>query len=406
MAGSPWPPVSPPTFPSLPPQFLDAEFRQGFKTKAPEEIDDTLSAVITAFRFVKDKDVFETFYKQHLQRRLLTGRTINDDAERSMIVKLKAECGPQFTSKMEGMFADLATSRQQMLRYRRDTVRARGQAPIPDPAPPPGSRPSRAPRYPPPAPPTSPQGSSRTVALDVTILTTVHWPNISEAPCTLPAAVQPVADGFKDWYLGRHSGRRLEWATAQGTAEVTMHCAARRYELVVSTYQMCILQLFNDSETCTFGRIRAETGIPELELKRHLVSLCTPAARILIKRKKGKVIEDDDEFAANAKFKSAKIRNRIKLVTLKSALGDAKAASGVPDQVIIARRNQMDAAIVRIMKARKRLKHAELISEAVRMLCHRFTPKPADLKLRVENLIDRDYLCRSEDDRRVYEYVA
>ncbi|CAE7317161.1 CUL3A [Symbiodinium sp. KB8] len=368
------PPIFPPRVISRPayralPQFLDAEFRQGFKTKAPEEIDETLSAVVTAFRFIKDKDVFESHYKLLLQRRLLSNRSVSDDAERTMIIKLKAECGPQFTSKLEGMFADLTSSRKQMLEFRK--------------------------------------GSSRSVAVDATILTTVHWPSLSEEACRLPASVQPVADTFRDWYLAKHTGRRLEWATSQGTAEVSMLCAARRYELVVSTFQMCLLELFNAAETLTFERIRTDTGISVPELKRHLISLCTPAARVLIKGKKGKTITDDEEFTVNLKFKSAKIRNRIKLVTLRSALGAGAAESGgVPEQVVMARKNQMDAAIVRIMKARKTLMHAELVNETIRILCHRFTPKPADVKARVEHLIDRDYIARSADDRRRYDYVA
>jgi len=36
-----------------------------------------------------------------LAKRLLGGRTTSDDAERSFIVKLKTECGYQFTSKIE-----------------------------------------------------------------------------------------------------------------------------------------------------------------------------------------------------------------------------------------------------------------------------------------------------------------
>lgn len=41
------------------------------------------------FRFLQEKDVFEKYYKQHLAKRLLLGRSISDDAERNMIAKLK-----------------------------------------------------------------------------------------------------------------------------------------------------------------------------------------------------------------------------------------------------------------------------------------------------------------------------
>lgn len=63
------------------------------------------------FRHLQEKDVFEKYYKQHLAKRLLGGRTVSDDAERGMLVKLKTECGYQFTSKLESMFTDIRTSR-------------------------------------------------------------------------------------------------------------------------------------------------------------------------------------------------------------------------------------------------------------------------------------------------------
>ena len=58
--------------------------------------------------------MFEKYYKQHLAKRLLGGRTVSDDAERCFILKLKTECGYQFTSKIEGMFTDMRTSRDLM----------------------------------------------------------------------------------------------------------------------------------------------------------------------------------------------------------------------------------------------------------------------------------------------------
>ena len=46
-------------------------------------------------RYIQEKDIFEKYYKQHLAKRLLSGRTVSDDAERSLLVKLKTECGYQ-----------------------------------------------------------------------------------------------------------------------------------------------------------------------------------------------------------------------------------------------------------------------------------------------------------------------
>jgi cullin 3 len=66
----------------------------------------------------------------------------------------------------------------------------------------------------------------------------------------------------------------------------------------------------------------------------------------------------------------------------------------------------VEAAIVRIMKARKALHHNDLIAEVTKQLSIRFNPSPQFIKKRVESLMERDYLTRAEDDRRVYMYVA
>lgn len=43
------------------------------------------------------------FCRKKLARRLLFDKSANDDHERSILTKLKQQCGGQFTSKMEGM---------------------------------------------------------------------------------------------------------------------------------------------------------------------------------------------------------------------------------------------------------------------------------------------------------------
>jgi cullin 3 len=43
---------------------------------------------------------------------------ISDDGERSVLMKLKTECGYQFTSKLESMFTDIKTSQDMMHEYK------------------------------------------------------------------------------------------------------------------------------------------------------------------------------------------------------------------------------------------------------------------------------------------------
>ena len=46
------------------------------------------------------------------------GCQVSDDGERTVLVKLKTECGYQFTSKLESMFTDVKTSRDMMQDYK------------------------------------------------------------------------------------------------------------------------------------------------------------------------------------------------------------------------------------------------------------------------------------------------
>ena len=74
------------------------------------EIEVVLDKTMVLFRFLQEKDVFERYYKQHLAKRLLLQKSVSEDCEKTMISKLKTECGCQFTSKLEGMFKDVSIS--------------------------------------------------------------------------------------------------------------------------------------------------------------------------------------------------------------------------------------------------------------------------------------------------------
>lgn len=60
------------------------------------EINRQLDQVLDLFRFVHGKAVFEAFYKNDLARRLLMGRSASDDAEKSMLSRLKTGTFPYF----------------------------------------------------------------------------------------------------------------------------------------------------------------------------------------------------------------------------------------------------------------------------------------------------------------------
>eukprot|EP00386_Alphamonas_edax_P010400 GDKI01033636.1.p1 GENE.GDKI01033636.1~~GDKI01033636.1.p1 ORF type:complete len:117 (+),score=38.06 GDKI01033636.1:34-351(+) len=68
------------------------------------------------------------------------------------------------------------------------------------------------------------------------------------------------------------------------------------------------------------------------------------------------------------------------------------------------RQYQVDAAIVRIMKYRKTLSHNLLLAELFQQLA--FPCRGADVKKRIESLIEREYLERDPENANVYNYLA
>lgn len=90
--------------------YIDLLLKKGLKGRTEEEIEESLDTIMGIFRFLDEKDVFDRYYKQHLAKRLLSGRSIGEEIETSMISKFKLECGHQFTTKLEGMFNDIRIS--------------------------------------------------------------------------------------------------------------------------------------------------------------------------------------------------------------------------------------------------------------------------------------------------------
>ena len=59
------------------------------------------------FKYIEDKDVFQTFYTTKLSKRLIHGVSASDESEASMISKLKEACGFEYTNKLQRMFTGM-----------------------------------------------------------------------------------------------------------------------------------------------------------------------------------------------------------------------------------------------------------------------------------------------------------
>ncbi|XP_047515454.1 cullin-3 isoform X2 [Pieris napi] len=373
--------------------FIDGKLKKGEKGMSEQEIEAVLDKTMVLFRFLQEKDVFERYYKQHLAKRLLLNKSVSDDSEKNMISKLKTECGCQFTSKLEGMFKDMTVSNTIMEEFKEHVI--------------------------------SSGSNLHGVDLSVRVLTTGFWPTQSATPkCNIPAAPRMAFEVFRSFYLAKHSGRQLSLQPQLGSADLhatfrgalpsspprspphSAPAAPRRHIIQVSTFQMCVLLLFNKRERLTYEEILNETDVPEKDLVRALQSLAMgkPTQRVLIKHPKTKEIEPSHQFYVNDAFTSKLHRVKIQTVAAKGESEPERRETR--NKVDEDRKHEIEAAIVRIMKARKKMAHTLLVAEVTEQLRARFLPSPVVIKKRIEGLIEREYLARTPDDRKVYTYVA
>ncbi|KAK9448320.1 Cullin [Limtongia smithiae] len=361
--------------------FIDDNLKKGLKGKTEDEAEAVLDRAITLFRYISDKDMFESYYKSHLAKRLLGGRSLSDDSERMMITKLKMEVGFSFTTKLEGMFKDMRVSSDMMQDYKTHVAN------------------------------TDPERQTEIV---VSVLTSTNWPvslaNTEAHTCIFPAGIERIKRSFEKFYVDRHSGRVLTWNPNMGNADLRVAFRKRKHELNVSTYAMVILMLFNeipDGESLSFDDIKGATSIPEVELVRNLQSLAVvPKTRILLKEPMSKDIKPTDRFTFNLGFESQYIRIKIPTVAYINKTETDTERKETVDKVDALRRYQTDAAIVRIMKARKTLDHNILVAEVTSQLSVRFHPDAALIKKRIDAMLEREYIERSAENRQVYNYLA
>jgi len=352
-------------------KFVDNVLRSSNKSSSDTEVEELLDSVLVLFRYIHGKDVFEAFYKKDLAKRLLLNKSASVDSEKSILSKLKTECGPQFTNRLEGMFKDMELSRDLMSTFR-ESLKYSMKVPILD--------------------------------LTIQVLTQSYWPTYPVVPLNIPSQFALSQEVFKEFYMKKHRGRKLIWANSLGHCVVKASFRKSTKELSMSLFQTVVMLLFNDQPDegpLDYTTIKNLTSLEDKELVRTLQSLACGKTRILTKSPKGKNVADTDTFTVNLDFTHNLYRIKVNTIQLKETVEEQIKTHKQVDQD---RQYLVDAAIVRIMKTRKKLNHTQLVTEVFSQL--KFPIEPSQMKKRIESLLDREYMERDESSKDTYLYLA
>lgn len=358
--------------PELLAKYCDVLLRKSSTGVEEAELEDTLTQIMTVFTYIQDKDVFQKFYARMLARRLVHANSNSDDAETSMISKLKEACGFEYTNKLQRMFQDMQISKDLNAGFKEHVA--------------------------------SLNEDGKPLDSSYAILGTGFWPlNPPSTNFSAPAEISADCDRFTRYYKNKHEGRKLTWLwqLCKGDLKANYTGAKMPYIFSVSAYQMAILLLFNDKDHQTYEEIASITQLN--------ADVLDGALGILVKAKvitvesgstadSGK-IGPGATFSLNYDFKNKKYRINLN-VGMKSETKQEEAETN--KTIEEDRKLLLQSAIVRIMKARKKMKHQQLVSETINQIRARFVPKITDIKKCIEILLDKEYLERLEDDELGY----
>ena len=316
-----------------------------------EQMNKQLDQVLELFRFVRGKATFEAFYKKDLAKRLLMNRSASADAEKSMLTRLKSECGANFTQNLEQMFKDVELAREENSSYKM-LLEEKHVKP--------------------------------TVDLNVNILSAAAWPTYSDAEVEIPREIQTATSSFEQHYKAKHSGRRLQWKHGLAHCQMRANFPRGNKEIIVSSFQAAVMLYFNEKtpdEAVGYSELQAATKLTDVELKRTLQSLACARYRVLTKTPKGRDVNPTDRFTLNANFSDPKYRIKINQIQLKETREENRQTH---ERVAADRQYETQAAIVRIMKGKKKLLHAQLVAAVIDATKSRGAINPEDIKKQIE----------------------
>lgn len=372
-----------------------------------DELEKCCEDICSVFSRLRNKDVFELVMKTFLAKRMLMvskSQTEEEHKERILINMLKREVGSAVTSKFEGMFHDKRTSEEVCATFHRKLE-------------------ARAEKMP--------------VDIDVVVVTDGLWPQLPVLPLQhVPKEIQRSIQLFSHFYMGLHKGRRLDFLYSQGTAEVRLNVPKLRkpYELNIPTFCLPVLLLFQtDDVRLTPTQIAEQVGMTPQDTSRAIASLSratqlstgvlnieNPSApsQSVTTAPTNAVLTANSIVSYNQGFKSRTNKVKFAAAQQKAAAGggsSSSASGGITGDGIGGnksakeiveedRKFRIDATIVRIMKSRRAMNHSLLVTEAITALKSGFAATPAQIKHRIENLIDREFLIRNEEgDGYIYK---
>ena len=367
--------------------YVDYCMRIGFKGKSPQEIDNTLNDVISLFKCLSSKLVFQTESNKKMSERLIKKVTLSYLTEQSFISKLKQESGIVYVNKMQEMMSDLEKNKKETESYK--LLEHKGM----------------------------PNG----IKLDVTVISQSAWEiskNVMEK-FEMPKFLESCLKDFEKFYINKHNGQKLMWCLGLSKIEI-QYLYLKNKNISVSTLpQLLILLNIEKKKSQSLGELAGLLGCKLSTIITEIQGLVfnpsfnpqsDPNKGVLIGTFNGaaKEFKEADKIEINENFTSAKVKFNTFPLPQKKTAAEVKIAEEEESRIIKTYQNNIiQATVTRIMKSRigQETTHVWLVGETSKQI-DLFQAQPQLIKENIEKLIEKNIIKRPDNNRGCYEYIA
>ena len=329
--------------------------------------------VVSIVKYIQERDVFQEFYRKNLAKRLFQNQSISMVSEKYMIEQLRVVCGFGSVDKfnrMDRMVTDIESSsglNQSFSDYLTES-----------------------------------NHNNDLASFHINVLSTGFWP-LGRTPTVtarVPEDIQRFVDLFREFYDTKFVGRRLSWLHHKCSGDIILRGFEKSYMVNMSTYQYAVLNLFNRATALTAGEIIRATDLTQENLKNLVESMIGSYDRILtVSPPVSDQFTEASVIKVNEEFSNSSMEFKLPSV-LPQEIQQSRSSINEDRSMFL------QAAIIRIMKSRKTMKHNDLVQEVIRQSAGKFQPNISNIKKAIEGLIEKEYLKRNTEMNEVYEYIV
>ena len=361
------------------------EIKLNQKLRSNAKIKDFLDKFFTIFKLINDKDLFENEYRKCLSKRLIRNASMIKEMEVDFYRIMKKESGSSYVKKIENMMHDIFNSQTINFDFSLNNKK-----------------------------------NNINLGLDfyIKVVSQDNWPlekhlilnfsseqnknkeltNASYNIKGLPESISKCIKEFTSFYYGKFTNRFISFVPELSWAELFVRLNSKTYTFIVSTQQLILLMLYNSKKEYEIEKIKELTDFTDDKLIETYLPLI----------KNNVLLLKNNKLSLNISFisKESKMNLNYKCKDKTKAKEEDKKDKEVSHFILEDRKYQIDASIIHVLKKYRKLSFDDLKNKVTLEVKNYFIPEITLLKQRLDNLIDRNFIERDQNNLDTYIYIA